>query len=365
VTAPPGSTTAKPILGAGQVGTREQIPWPAVGPGWFLVVSDSRRFNQNVASSGTQTLSLVDPQAGRYVVTSWPSAGTAGGMDALDLRAWSGDGRRALFGGLSPNVVELELATGTRRTIGIGSHGTVGYTSPTGANLVVSRPVEQNGSVTGYTVVRVDSNGRGAATLASSPDPTGITWLYTPDGSALYLSGMGGIGEVSNAGGALRSLPAVTMTDQPCRPVRWWDAASVVVNCSSAAGDRLWAVPTDGAPARALTPAPGGGDPVGYGYNDIVRVGASTFLQHLDGCGVVSVGELDKSGSPHPFAVPGSLGNDKLIGASGGNLAIASSADCAPTSWFGLVDPAAARTVKVIPDVAGVVGIVAAMPFPR
>jgi hypothetical protein len=112
-----------------------------------------------------------------------------------------------------------------------------------------------------------------------------------------------------------------------------------------------------------LTALPGK-DPVGAGYDNAVQVGSTVFAEHLEGCGVTTVHRLAATGVGTRIAIPGSLSNDHLIGAVGSKLAIASSTECGAPSWFGFYDPATNTTQKIVPDVAGELGVQAAVAFP-
>jgi len=118
-----------------------------------------------------------------------------------------------------------------------------------------------------------------------------------------------------------------------------------------------------GGEARSLPPAPGAG-PVGAGYRSALRIGATTYAQHLEGCGVVSIHTLAPNGVGTRVHIPASLSNDVMIGAAGTKIAVVSATECGWPSWFGFYDPATKTTQKIIPDVAGELGVDNALAFP-
>lgn len=356
---------------AGQVGTRAQVPWDQVGPGWFLVQSDSSAPDSPEESAppapkrGTATLALVSPDGARYVITTWPGRGAGSGpMNLAELVAWSGDGRHALFNAFGNGIaIEMDLTTGASRQISVPHLFTIGFTSPTGANLVAVEDMETpDGTWLGQQLVRLDLNGKPQVQLAKF-DRAMPHWLYSRDGATVYLNGSGGLGVVSNAGGPIRVLAKLQTPGADCAPVTWWDQRRILANCSDTGGSRLWLVQAASGSATPLTAVPGK-DPVGAGYDNAVHVGGAVFAEHLEGCGVVTVHRLAPSGLGTRIAIPQSLSNDHLVGAVGGKIAIASSTECGAPSWFGFYDPATNSTHKIVPDVPGELGVQAALAFP-
>jgi hypothetical protein len=360
---------ASPVrLTAGQVGTRAQIPWGQVGPGWFLVTSDTSAIQSEFTSAapkgGNVTLSLVSPTGARYVITSWPGFGSGSDpMNTAALTAWAGNGQEALFSNPGGLIVEVNLSTGVRHKINIPGLSTAGFTSPTGANLVADVDKSAaDGHWLGQTLVRLDLFGKPQVTIADA-NGASLRWLYSPDGATVYLNGQGGLRTVSNGGGAIRTLQTFATPDADCAPVAWWDQHTILASCNGDAGFRLWLVPASGGSATPLTAVPGK-DPVGLGYDDAVRAGGAVFAQHLEGCGVVTIHRLAPNGVGTRVAIPQSLSNDRLIGAVGSEIAVQSSTECGAPSWFGFYDPATNTTHKIIPDVPGVVGVLSALAFP-
>ena len=90
------SAVAKPtahMLPAGRTGGRATIPWSLIGPGWTLAEVSTAHPDANgaPAGSGHYITYLVDPEGGRYRIRA--TSGTA----ALDLLAWSGNSKLALY----------------------------------------------------------------------------------------------------------------------------------------------------------------------------------------------------------------------------------------------------------------------------
>jgi hypothetical protein len=365
------SAVASPVgLAAGQVGTRAQVPWDQVGPGWFLVQSDSAAYSQPVSTApaptgGSAILSLVSPDGARYVITTWPGLGAGSApMNLAGLAAWSGDGRHALLSEGQGIAIEMDLTTGARHQISVPQLSTIGFTSPTGANLVaVQNIVAPDGSWTGQRLVRLDLNGRPQVQLAQV-DRVSMRWLYSPDGAAVYLNGPGGLRVVSNAGGPIRELPTVETADADCGPVAWWDQNTILTSCTENSGSRLWLARVAGGSATPLTPLPGTEPVVDLGYDNAVRAGDAVFAQHLEACGVVTVHRLAANGVGTRIAIPQSLSSDRLIGAVGSKIAIVSSTACSYPAWFGFYDPTTNATQKIVPDVPGELGVLAALAFP-
>ena len=285
-------------------------------------------------------------------------------MNLADLVAWSGDGHHALFNTFGQGIaIEMDLTTGLSHQISVPNLFTIGFTSPTGANLVaVQDMVTADGTWTGQRLVRLDRNGKLQVQLAEV-NRASLRWLYSADGATVYLNGPGGLSVVSNRGGTTRNLATFEAPDADCGPVAWWDQRTILATCLGSGGDRLWLVSATGGAAKPLTPAPGK-DPVGAGYDNAVRVGGAVFAEHLEGCGVVTVHRLAPSGVGTRIVIPQSLSNDHLIAAVGSKIAIASSTECGAPSWFGFYDPATNTTQKIVPDLPGELGVQAALSFP-
>lgn len=364
------SVASAGVLPAGEAGARDRVPWDQVGAGWFLVLDDSSAPPAEDGASprpqaGVHTLWLVSPTASRYVIASWP--GEDAGSDALSqatLAAWSGDGRRALFETVGPDLLELDLTTGAWHGIAIENLApeSAGYTTPNGANVIAMQSlVGQDGATVGENLVRLNRDGVVQVQVAHFEGEF-PGWLAGADGSHVFVGGLGGIRRVSNAGGVVTSLSTFVRPDVECDPVSWWTPQTILAKCNIGPGYQLWLVPTTGGPARSLTPVPDDG-PVGAGYGSAMRIGATIYAQHLEGCGVVTIRTLAPSGVGTRVDIPDSLSNDLMVGAAGSKVGVVSATECGSPSWFGFYDPATKTTQKIIPDVAGELGVDKALAF--
>ena len=372
-TTAPSAVASSVVLAAGQVGTRDQVPWDEVGPGWFLVQSDADPDGAPSPSSpasppapdgGNATLLLVSPPGGRYVIATWPGHGAGSTpLNAARLVAWSGDGRRALLNDLAHSVaVEIDVKTGALREISVPQMTMIGFTSPQGAGLIAAEDVgAPDQPPTGERLVRLNLDGGPQIQLAEV-DSGSIQWLYSPDGAAVYLNGAGGLRVVSNDGGPVRDLAMIEKGDG-CDPVAWWEHDTILASCSNRAGFRLWLVPVSNGSAAPLT-APPGRQPVGLGYLSAVRAGDSVFAEHFEACGEVAVQRLAPTGVGTRIAFAQSQTTDYLIGPLGSKIAVISSPACAGPAWFGFYDPATNATQKIVPEGPDGLGVIAALAFP-
>lgn len=326
--ATPTTTASAPptALGAGEVGTRGQVPWDQVGGGWTLALWSP--FTPAKGATDYPTLFLVDPLGGRYRIAT-------GHQVPIDrLVAWSPDHRRALYIDSSDDrsyLHELDLATAKTSDLTDlgGNSATPGYTLPSGAGFVVSTT---NNDTNHSEVTRYDHSGRKAATLLRG---TGlISWLYAPDGASLVMGNdqHGPAVVVRNDGTLVREL-----TDGPdsCVPPRWWDPTTVLMSCRADKQNyhRLWLVHPASGSSTALTAAPPKHHAVvDFGYANAWKVASTTYLQWTGDCGAASVRRLRPDGTGTTVPVPHSLGSDRVIAVSGSKLVIWTSDGCDPAS---------------------------------
>jgi hypothetical protein len=270
----------------------------------------------------------------------------------------------------------MDLTTGALRQISVPQLNTIGFTGPAGANLVAAEDMSAaDGTWMGQRLVRLDLSGKLQTQFTeitrseAMQHPYGgtLAWLYSADGASVYLDGPGGLRVVSNAGGPIRALATFQTSATDCAPLSWWDQHTILTDCNNDDGSRLWLVQAATGSATPLTAVPGSNsvtNPVGLGYNNAVRAGGSLFGQHLEGCGVVTIHRLAPSGVGTRIKIPGSLSNDRLIGAVGSKLAVDSSTECGAPAWFGFYDPATNTVQKIIPDGPGDLGAGSALAFP-
>ncbi|MBO0824247.1 MAG: hypothetical protein J2P27_10385, partial [Actinobacteria bacterium] len=234
------ATPAEPPLGAGQVGTLAQVPWAEVGAGWALAQYTTGTFQ----TAGPVTLYLIDPAGGMYRIYRWPAT-----TEPWTLVSWSGDKSRVLLrqqGTSQPTFHQLTMATGHINTFTLPADVTsvIGYTRPTGQNILVDE----------IGIVRYSLTGAFQARLSAGTEDDGA--VSAPNGTSEIVSGGPGVLLVSNSGAAIRFLPVPGAGGLGCRPVRWWNSATVLASCISAQvfAPRLWLVPVSGAAPTALTP---------------------------------------------------------------------------------------------------------------
>ena len=184
---PPGQL----MLGAGRVGTRSQVPWRLVGPGWTL--AEFTTGNYKIARP--VTLYMIDPAGGKYRMYQWAATRTP-----WQLVDWSGDKKRALLEQPAASRLpmhELVLATGQLSSFTVPSAAHVlGYTRPDGTAILVADHGIARFSRAGVLEKRLVSGSRYNAALSS---PNGRTELF---------NGKIGVELVSNLGGVVRRLPS-------------------------------------------------------------------------------------------------------------------------------------------------------------
>jgi hypothetical protein len=336
---------ARSPLSAGEVGTLAQVPWAEIGPGWAL--AEYTTGSSQVA--GPVTLYLVDPQGGTYKLYSWPAT-----TEPWVLMAWSGDETRALLeevGTSQPTLHQLTTATGQVTTFTLPPAVTqvLGYTSPDGENILV----QQDG------VVRYNLAGVLQARLSDGPEDASA--VSSPDGLTEVVSGITGVDLVSNAGGVVRFLgiPGGPSVAGDCTPVRWWNAADVLVSCTprGAMGPQLWLVPVSGAMPTALTPVRTDGPD--FGDMDGWQLPTGLYLEAETGCGPPFIAEQLAGGTVQ--AVPG--GSASLVVATSGDLMLVQQSGCVPGSSLAWFNPATSAKQPVLTALANSTGVIAAIPY--
>jgi len=336
----PGSASAAMPLPAGRQGSSAEVPWSQVGPGWLLSEWAPVAPSETSGPAKYSVLYLVDPQGGRYVITTL--ATTHG-----DLVAWSGDGKRALFEAqttTSSVVTVLQLQNGEASTFKIpGSEPwSVSFTEPDGLAIIAVGQVGPSGTV---HVRRFDLNGTPAYSYPTAFPRAGRLnggVLYSPDGTEIVLGTTRGFEVVANTGQPLRYLP---MRAEPgtCQPARWWATGLLLASCTppNSSVPLLWLVPANGRPPEPLTLAPrrASGD---YGDVDAWSLPSGDYAQDLGACGYIYLARVSGQRTT-PVRVPGTAADKSVyvLGAFGDQLALTTAFSCSPGSaslmWY---DPA-------------------------
>jgi Tol biopolymer transport system component len=344
------------------------VPWSQVGPGWLLAIwspVSGKNFGETpppgepTYETATTTLYLVDPEGGRYAITTFPPPGDGPSPKLVD---WSGDGSRALFetdGTSTVTLTEVDLHTGTKNSFTVNGNGyvTARYTRPEGkAVLLETRHDYGPGSLE-----RVDLAGNHQLTYPVGQGFGG--YLSAPDGTQLVVSTGSGLAMMGNDGSTGKALPVAGQTD--CSPTRWWDSGSTiaVARCGSSQS-QLWLVPIDGRTPTALT-APTNGKGPDYGDRNAWQLPAGTYVQATGACGVIYLARLNADGTTSQVSVPGLQSRSVVvIGANGGHLDLQARAGCGPGQSLLDYDPAAGTsTVLLGPSINGG-GVVDAVPYP-
>jgi TolB protein len=309
--------TAVQALPAGQQGSRQQVPWAQVGPGWILA-----EWSPTLNGSAT-SLFLIDPAGGRYLLDTFPASPT--GSAPTSLLAWSGDGQRALFTnfGASPTVTVLNLRTLATTQFDLTNASPAGFTAPAGLAILVNANVSDSGQT---RLERVSLTGQLELSYPASFVPGGPydgSALYSPDGTELAVGTSVGIELMTNEGQGVRYLN-VNDSVSSCGPMRWWTRGELLVSCTPNGKDASqdWLVPTSGATPKALTANPP--TPGDLGDGDAWQLPSGTYLQEAGACSYTYVAKLQPDGLTAPVAIPGVPSGEStvILGAQGDRLAI-------------------------------------------
>ncbi|MEO6501465.1 MAG: hypothetical protein ABIQ09_06085, partial [Jatrophihabitantaceae bacterium] len=167
-----GSTAVTaPYLPRGQQGSRSQVPWSAVGPGWRLL---------KPAGDLSTTLYLYNPVGGRYLISDQlpPQA---------QLLAWSPDGERALLS-TAGRYDQLRLRSGQLDTgPQLEDTSFLTYTQPRGLAMLF----HHGDSAGKFSLRRYALDGTlqltYPTTIKGVAGEVAGSGLYTADGSALVV----------------------------------------------------------------------------------------------------------------------------------------------------------------------------------
>jgi hypothetical protein len=378
------SAVAKPtqhMLAAGRTGSRAAIPWSLIGPGWSLAVVSTAHPDANGSASGAgrYITYLVDPQGGKYRIR------TTSGAAPLDLLAWSGDARMALYAvsssqaGSAATYGLLTLATGrmTKLPLPVGVTP-FGFTRPDGLNILAAQQKQAN-----YRLERYSLAGAREATIGSLPRPAGVTdalpgnALSSPDGTTAVWGVIGDQMQlVGNTGGLIRKLHVPDSGTPPsCTPVSWWDSATVLAYCNAGSqpdAGRLWLVPANGSTPRTLSGI--SGSPSGMGdltgawqAGGAVYITSTNFAQcstAASGPGGQQISQLGAGGAAKPLSIPNTMNHHvSVVAAVNGRLLILAQTSCPGTSSLMWFNPLTHATQTMLTGPPTEVGVVDAVPF--
>jgi hypothetical protein len=352
-------TTATTVaLARGSEEPRRDIPWDEVGPGWALAEWTSSPPTEPGPTATTvpgqsNSLFLVNPEGGRYLVTTIPSA------SPLSLTGWSGDGQRALLvgpmGGADNGgtvVTELNLENGSRDTFTLPGIATVEYSNPKGLALLATiqgsasqgTPTQlERLSLTGSLEFTYPDSFKGAGAFGGFSSPS-------PDGTEIAMSAQsGGVAIVSNEGSVLATVVVPGMSY--CSPTRWWTATQILTSCAPDGSGipLLWLLPAAGGSATPFTVAPPAGNS-DAGDEVAWQVGNQVYLQDAGGCGYQYLAKLNAYHTTTPVTVPGVVNGDSQFvkGTVGNLIALQTSISCGEgvsLLWF---DPQTSQTTVVL-----------------
>jgi hypothetical protein len=341
-------------------GTRAQVPWRSVGPGWALAAySASTPPGVVPRRAGPTTLYLISPAGARYRLYRWSAREIAPGL--VD---WSGDKSRALLvrypsaaGRL--RIEQLDLATGKLTELfGLPTSAVVdGYTHPRGLNILVSLGTGQP-----TRIVRYNLHGQVQATIARG---NGIYARQSPDGTTLAVSAADGLTLVSNGDGSLiRRLPVRgSGNGSSCYPDRWWNARTILADCIRNGYGQTWLVPANGTTPGAITPRRNGHGADPSGDINAWLLPSGLYLQAIGACSAVYI---VKALPLRVVTIPGTTGNNnQVLTARGSRLLVKAQTGCPGSDsllWFNPATRAVQMLLRAPNDVAGVL---AAVPYGR
>jgi TolB protein len=366
------------MLAAGQTGSRSDIPWSLIGPGWTLAeVSTAQPASNGSAIGGIRLTYLVDPEGGKYRIR------TMSGAAQPDLLAWSGNGKEALYafpgapgsGAMSYSL--LGLATGNLRALLLPAGvAALGFTRPDGLNILAVHLMNSK-----YRLERYDLAGAFQAAIGTLPRPGGTTGgirinaLSSPDGTTAVWGVSGdGMELVSNAGGLIRKLRVPGAgSPRSCTPMSWWSADSVLTYCNAAGqpdAGRLWVVPAGGGQPTQLTGISGA--PSGQGAmtgawqtGGTVYITSTTFAQCQgapSGPGGMQILQLGNGGTETAVSIPATTDNHvDIVSGLAGRLLVQAQTSCPGTYsliWFNPSTHAAQAVLTAPPTEAGVISAV-------
>ncbi|HEU5270942.1 MAG TPA: hypothetical protein VFU36_13540 [Jatrophihabitans sp.] len=297
---------APPYLPAGQTGSRDQVPWSAVGSGWRLL----QRQNPGDYATYDRKLYLYDPAGGRYLIT-----------DALPVQsrllAWSPDGQRAMVQMLNDGRFrQFDLRTGNVvSTATLPQAAFTTYTTPRGLAMVMvddSNPVKPQ-------FKRFATDGTLELTYSNPALLTTERVLYTPDGTELIGDTSSATVLLGNDGHLIRQFP-VPAGYSRCYVLKWWTESAVLEVCSNNLSFSALFVQqvAGGSPSRLTS----GNGKYGMGYANGWRLSnGDVLLENISGCGDAGYQVLATDGTIHPLRLPAGVTEPGYIANMDGDLA--------------------------------------------
>ncbi len=333
------------MLGLGQTGSRAEIPWRDIGPGWALVTDTDAQ----AATDGSKAevwVYLVDPDGGKYEIYRTKTT------DQIRLMAWSGDTRRAIVfssGASLQHYSQLDLASGRLAAIPLSAakYSIVGYTRPAGTSLLVSRLTHARTELSRYTLT--GHLERQLATIVGSYG--GMS--YSPNGQTIVAGTQKGIELVNNASGKVTRLPSA----DGCAGV-WWNATTLLTaGCSS---NRLDLVPVDGAHLRTLVVA----SPGTHAFlSGAWHLRSATYVQESGpAAGAYQLFRLVRSGLKPVLADDGAY-RPEVIAASTTRLMVAQVAGGGFVTGLAVLDPATGMLRAILTPTLTETGVSSWVPY--
>ena len=210
------------------------VDWRVVGHGWHLVLYDGTPVwqpDRTQRIDGPWALDLVGPTGETYRMVEWEQTSVPGDH-WVRLQAWSPDGTEVVVD-VDGVVTLIDLESGEQRALvtwQAGSGEWVGFTRPTGSNLVRvwfdaneqgferrSRDWELLADLVWDDLIR----------FTSEPGP-GFDWLYAWNGEEIVVDveALDGLHLIRNDGTYARQLD--TALAEQCDLIRWGNDPQVV-----------------------------------------------------------------------------------------------------------------------------------------
>jgi len=354
-------------LSRGQAAPRSAVPWGKVGAGWALATYSAGHGGEGVKpKAGALTLYLVDPQGGKYKLSTWQASNP---RSKWYLLGWSGDARRALFASTPgyfvstgrEHLYQLQLRTGRVTGFTLPARvSAIGYTRPDGLNILAEKSANSIGTG-GFTVQRYSLTGKLQKSLVSIKENVYPSLAYNSSGTELAAGTMDGLELISNTGGVIRKLPVPQVTES-CTAVRWWNSGTVLASClvTNADGPRMWLVPASGATPTALTPVRTTGPDLGD-FN-AWQLSSGLYVDGSTGCGAGIIGRQPAHGQEQIVNVPGAP-SSLIVNATRSTLMVERISECSPSASLVWYNPATTKMTVAIAVRHDQVGVSAVVPY--